>query len=136
MNSFKVEGGVRLSGEVFPQGAKNEALQILCAVLLTPETVTVKIEINGVVYPVSCMTGEEDRLIDSSKEVNKVIASLSNVSETIGETRLLAMTSLILADKLIEQENTSENNNLNELINWLEKATERMNKVAKLLENK
>ena len=101
------------------------------------ETVTVKIEINGVVYPVSCMTGEEERLIDSSKEVNKVIASLSNVSETIGETRLLAMTSLILADKLMEQENTSDNNNnLNELINWLEKATERMNKVAKLLENK
>ena len=100
------------------------------------ETVTVKIEINGVVYPVSCITGEEDRLIESSKEVNKVIASLSNVSETIGETRLLAMTSLILADKLIEQENTSDNNNLNELINWLEKATERMNKVAKLLENK
>ena len=100
------------------------------------ETVTVKIEINGVVYPVSCMTGEEDRLIESSKEVNKVIASLSNVSETIGETRLLAMTSLILADKLIEQENTSDNNNMNELINWLEKATERMNKVAKLLENK
>lgn len=100
------------------------------------ETVTVKIEINGVVYPVSCMTGEEDRLIDSSKEVNKVIASLSNVSETIGETRLLAMTSLILADKLMERENTSDNNNLNELINWLEKATERMNKVAKLLENK
>ena len=100
------------------------------------ETVTVKIEINGVVYPVSCMTGEEDRLIESSKEVNKVIASLSNVSETIGETRLLAMTSLILADKLIEQENSSDNNNLNELVNWLEKATERMNKVAKLLENK
>ena len=100
------------------------------------ETVTVKIEINGVVYPVSCMTGEEDRLIESSKEVNKVISSLSKVSKTIGETRLLAMTSLILADKLIEQENTYDNNNLNELINWLEKATERMNKVAKLLENK
>ena len=100
------------------------------------ETVTVKIEINGVVYPVSCMTGEEDRLIESSKEVNKVIASLSNVSETIGETRLLAMTSLILADKLMDREKTSDNNNLNELINWLEKATERMNKVAKLLENK
>ena len=101
------------------------------------ETVTVKIEINGVIYPVSCMIGEEDRLIMSSKEVNKVIASLSNVSETIGETRLLAMTSLILADKLIEKENTKNvNHNMNELINWLEKATERMNKVAKLLENK
>ena len=100
------------------------------------EAVTVKIEINGVVYPVSCLTGEEDRLIESSKEVNKIISSLSKVSETIGETRLLAMTSLILADKLIEQENISDNNNLNELIIWLEKATERMNKVAKLLENK
>ena len=101
------------------------------------EAVTVKIEINGVVYPVSCMAGEEDRLIESAKEVNKVIASLSNVSETIGETRLLAMTSLILADKLIEKENTTDvNKNMNELVNWLEKNTERMNKVAKLLENK
>ena len=101
------------------------------------ETVTVKIEINGVIYPVSCMAGEEDRLIESAKEVNKVIASLSNVSETIGETRLLAMTSLILADKLIEKDNkTNINNNMNELVNWLEKNTERMNKVAKLFENK
>tara|TARA_B100000927_G_C16291184_1_gene399553 strand:- start:112 stop:420 length:309 start_codon:yes stop_codon:yes gene_type:complete len=100
------------------------------------ENVTVKIEINGVVYPVSCMSGEEDRLIESSKEVNKVIASLSKVSETIGETRLLAMTSLILADKFIAQEHTADNNDINELVNWLEKATERMNKVAKLLENK
>ena len=100
------------------------------------ETVTVKIEINGVVYPVSCISGEEDRLIESSKEVNKVIASLSNVSETIGETRLLAMTSLILADKFIAQEHTADNNDINELVNWLEKAIERMNKVAKLLENK
>ena len=101
------------------------------------ETVTVKIEINGVVYPVSCMAGEEDRLIESAKEVNKVIASLSNVSETIGETRLLAMTSLILADKLIEKvNNTNANHNMNELVSWLEKNTERMNTVAKLLENK
>ena len=100
------------------------------------ETVTVKIEINGVVYPVSCMTGEENRLIESSKEVNKVIASLSGVSETIGETRLLAMTSLILADKFISQEHNADNNDINELVNWLEKAIERMNKVAKLLENK
>ena len=100
------------------------------------ETVTVKIEINGVVYPVSCMAGEEDRLIKSSKEVNKVIASLSNVSETIGETRLLAMATLILADQLIEKNVTNTNNNMKEFVNWLEKATERMNKVAKLLENK
>ncbi|HLN95937.1 MAG TPA: UDP-N-acetylglucosamine 1-carboxyvinyltransferase [Flavobacterium sp.] len=41
MGVFKIEGGVPLKGEVTPQGAKNEALQILCAVLLTPEKVTI-----------------------------------------------------------------------------------------------
>lgn len=37
MGSFIIEGGRKLKGEIQPQGAKNEALQILCAVLLTPE---------------------------------------------------------------------------------------------------
>jgi UDP-N-acetylglucosamine 1-carboxyvinyltransferase len=41
MSSFEINGGNRLKGEIQPQGAKNEALQILCAVLLTPETVTI-----------------------------------------------------------------------------------------------
>ena len=41
MSSFVVEGGRRLSGEITPQGAKNEALQILSAVLLTPGEVVV-----------------------------------------------------------------------------------------------
>ena len=41
MAIFKVEGGHRLHGEITPQGAKNEALQILCATLLTPERVVV-----------------------------------------------------------------------------------------------
>ena len=41
MNAFEITGGKRLKGELVPQGAKNEVLQILCAVLLTPEPVTV-----------------------------------------------------------------------------------------------
>src|SRR6478736_6358315 len=41
MGTFKIEGGLPLKGEITPQGAKNEALQILCAVLLTPEKVTI-----------------------------------------------------------------------------------------------
>ena len=109
--------------------------------------VTVKININGVIYPVSCHSGEESRLIKSSEEVNKVIEELSNVSDLVGETRLMAMTSLILADKLIEKENINEDNiksnmsddeltDMTEIMDWLNKATERMNKVAKLLENK
>ena len=41
MGTFKIEGGHQLHGEITPQGAKNEALQILCAVLLTSEPVTI-----------------------------------------------------------------------------------------------
>lgn len=41
MNAFEIRGGKPLKGEITPQGAKNEALQILSAVLLTPEKVTI-----------------------------------------------------------------------------------------------
>lgn len=41
MSVFRIKGGKKLSGEIVPQGAKNEALQVLCAVLLTPEPVTI-----------------------------------------------------------------------------------------------
>ncbi len=109
--------------------------------------VTVKVNINGIVYPVSCESGEENRLNKSSDEVNKVIDELSNIAGSVSESRMLAMTSLVLANKLIEKENALDNNlnpnredknleHINEIINWLTKATERMNKVAKLLENK
>lgn len=42
MSTFEVYGGKRLHGELRPQGAKNEALQVLCATLLTPERVTLR----------------------------------------------------------------------------------------------
>lgn len=41
MASFVIEGGHKLKGEIHPQGAKNEVLQIICATLLTPEEVTI-----------------------------------------------------------------------------------------------
>ena len=41
MATFKIEGGTLLSGEITPQGAKNEALQVICATLLTGEPVTI-----------------------------------------------------------------------------------------------
>lgn len=41
MSTFIVEGGHQLSGSIRPQGAKNEALEVICAVLLTPEKVTI-----------------------------------------------------------------------------------------------
>ncbi len=41
MSSFEIIGGKKLKGEIYPQGAKNEALQILCAVLLTSEEIVI-----------------------------------------------------------------------------------------------
>jgi UDP-N-acetylglucosamine 1-carboxyvinyltransferase len=55
MASFKIEGGHKLSGTITPQGAKNEVLQILCAVLLTSERVVVHnvpdiIDVNKLIF--------------------------------------------------------------------------------------
>ena len=41
MSSFRITGNQKLAGEIVPQGAKNEALQVLCAVLLTSEEVII-----------------------------------------------------------------------------------------------
>ena len=41
MAIFEVHGGHKLKGDIIPQGAKNEALQVICAVLLTKEKVTI-----------------------------------------------------------------------------------------------
>jgi len=55
MASFKIEGGQKLSGSITPQGAKNEALQIVCAVLLTSEKVVIHnipniIDVNKLIF--------------------------------------------------------------------------------------
>jgi UDP-N-acetylglucosamine 1-carboxyvinyltransferase len=55
MASFKIEGGHKLNGTITPQGAKNEVLQILCAVLLTPEKIIINnipdiIDVNKLIF--------------------------------------------------------------------------------------
>jgi UDP-N-acetylglucosamine 1-carboxyvinyltransferase len=55
MASFKIEGGHKLNGTITPQGAKNEALQIICAVLLTPEKIVIEnipdiIDVNKLIF--------------------------------------------------------------------------------------
>jgi UDP-N-acetylglucosamine 1-carboxyvinyltransferase len=60
MGTFIVEGGVALKGEITPQGAKNEALQVICATLLTPRQVTIKnipdiADVNNLIKLLSCM---------------------------------------------------------------------------------
>ncbi len=64
MGSFRIEGGCKLQGEIIPQGAKNEALQILCAVLLTDQEVS----INNV---------------PDIRDVNKLIEILGNLGVTV-----------------------------------------------------
>jgi len=66
MNSFEVTGGVELKGSITPQGAKNEALQIICGVLLTEEKVTIS-------------------NIPDIRDVNKLIELLANMG--VGVTR-------------------------------------------------
>lgn len=64
MATFQIEGGHQLQGEIQPQGAKNEALQILCAVLMTPE----EIKIHN---------------IPDIRDVNKLIEILGNLGVKI-----------------------------------------------------
>ncbi len=68
MATFKIEGGHQLKGEITPQGAKNEALQILCAVLLTPEKVTIS-------------------NIPDIRDVNKLINLLGNLGVKIQKNK-------------------------------------------------
>ncbi|MEL7145525.1 MAG: UDP-N-acetylglucosamine 1-carboxyvinyltransferase [Bacteroidota bacterium] len=67
MASFRVRGGVRLKGDIVPQGAKNEALQIISAVLLTAEPVHIK-KIPGI------------------RDVNKLISLLADLGVQIEKT--------------------------------------------------
>ena len=67
MASFIIEGGCRLKGDITPQGAKNEALQVICAVLLTPEEVIIEnipdiLDVNNLIALLSDMGVETRRL--------------------------------------------------------------------------
>jgi UDP-N-acetylglucosamine 1-carboxyvinyltransferase len=67
MSSFEIRGGHSLRGDIVPQGAKNEALQILCAVLLTKEKVTIHnipdiLDVNKLIELLSEMGVEVERL--------------------------------------------------------------------------
>lgn len=80
MSAFEIRGGRSLHGEIHPQGAKNEALQILCAVLLTDEKVTITnipdiLDVNMLIellgdLGVSIERPSRDTCIMQAKEVN------------------------------------------------------------------
>jgi UDP-N-acetylglucosamine 1-carboxyvinyltransferase len=66
MAAFEVRGGRKLHGEIIPQGAKNEALQILCAVLLSPEPITIS-------------------NVPNIRDVNKLIELLRDMGVKVGQ---------------------------------------------------
>lgn len=67
MSSFAIEGGKPLSGEIIPQGAKNEALQVICACLLTKEKIII-------------------RNIPNIRDVNKLIELLRSIGVKVEKT--------------------------------------------------
>lgn len=71
MSTFIVEGGHTLQGEITPQGAKNEALEVICAVLLTPERVVIEnipdiLDINNLISMLADMGVKVERLASHS----------------------------------------------------------------------
>ena len=88
MATFRIQGGAQLSGEIEPQGAKNEALQIICAVLLTEEPVIIN-------------------KIPDIRDVNKLIdllASMGVAVEKIGEESYRFQANNVNADYLETEE--------------------------------
>ena len=88
LDSFEVTGGISLSGEIIPQGAKNEALQVLCATLLTKEEVIIS-------------------NVPDIKDVQKLIALLSGLGVKVN--RLEANTYSFQADDIDLDFFTSDN---------------------------
>jgi UDP-N-acetylglucosamine 1-carboxyvinyltransferase len=81
MGTFIVQGGKSLRGEIVPQGAKNEALQVICAALLTPEKVTIDnipdiADVNNLIELLGCMGVEVTRKSGSSYSFQAVTVNL------------------------------------------------------------
>jgi UDP-N-acetylglucosamine 1-carboxyvinyltransferase len=71
MTSFRVNGGNPLRGEIIPQGAKNEALQVICATLLTPDKITIHnipdiLDVNNLIDLIGSLGAEVRRLTRNS----------------------------------------------------------------------
>ena len=101
----------------------------------------VKIEVNGKTYPISCKTGEEERLIASGKLLSEIISTLDDQDNKISESKILLMAALILADKNLRNTNetsetiSKEDPDLQEVVLWLEKLNLKFKKIERLIDN-
>ncbi|MGE0590267.1 MAG: UDP-N-acetylglucosamine 1-carboxyvinyltransferase [Cyclobacteriaceae bacterium] len=81
MSSFKIRGGKSLKGEIIPQGAKNEALQVICATLLTTDSVTISnipniLDVNKLIELLKDLGSKVEKL---SEDTYRFTASSVNV---------------------------------------------------------
>lgn len=81
MTSFQVKGGNQLKGEIFPQGAKNEALQVICATLLTPETITIHnipdiVDVRNLIDLIASLGAEVTRIAHASYRFRAVTVNI------------------------------------------------------------
>ena len=106
---------------------------------MTDQTI-VKIEVNSKYYPISCKTGEEDRVIASGKLLSEIISTLVNKENKISESKILLMAALILADKNLRNTNETsetiakEDPNLHEVVLWLEKLNLNFKNIESLID--
>ncbi len=97
MSSFEIRGGLKLQGEITPQGAKNEALQVICACLLTREQVTIRnvpdiLDVNKLIALLADIGVEVSRQGDSTytfeaKEVRPDFLKTPEFKKKIGSLR-------------------------------------------------
>ena len=86
MDSFIIEGGHALRGEIVPQGAKNEALEVICATLLTSEEVEIgnipdidKVEPMTYPFMLDNVSLREDKVVDELEIDEILVNSGSNL---------------------------------------------------------
>ena len=91
----------------------------------------VTIRLNGQPYQMGCESGSEERIKLLAKNVDSIVQELKGSHGQIGEARLLAMASLIIADKLeILQKEKSPELNIEKIINSIEDVTSEINQLA------
>jgi UDP-N-acetylglucosamine 1-carboxyvinyltransferase len=101
MGSFIVQGGKPLKGEIVPQGAKNEALQVICATLLTPEKVTIRNipdinDVNNIIELIGCLGVKISRETESVISFEAVSIDLSYLQTAAFRTQSASLRGSIM----------------------------------------
>lgn len=101
MGSFIVQGGKPLKGEIVPQGAKNEALQVICATLLTPEKVTIRnipdiSDVNNIIELIGCLGVKISRESESAISFEAVSIDLSYLQTAAFRTQSASLRGSIM----------------------------------------